>query len=86
MKNLNLIVWVTQLGLSVGFPLAGSAIAGVWLRQRFDLGSWVVLVAIGLGLICAIDGFRFSLKTMERLSKPDRNHDEPPPVSFNDHL
>ena len=85
MKNLNLIVWLTQLGYSVAFPLAGFTLLAVWLRQRFDLGIWVILVGIGVGLVCAVDGFRNSLKTMERLSKDQKKDDEPPPVSFNDH-
>jgi hypothetical protein len=42
-----------------------------------------VLVGIFVGLVCAVDGMRVSLKAMERMSK-DKN-EEPPPVSFNDH-
>lgn len=68
MKNLNLLVWLTQLGFSVAFPLAGFTLLAVWLRQKFDLGVWVLLVGIGIGLYSAIDGFRQSLKTMEKLS------------------
>lgn len=84
MKNLSLLVWLTQLGFSVAFPLAGFVLLAVWLRERFSLGVWVIWIGIILGVICAIDGLRTSLKAMERLSgsKPDR---EPPPVSFNDH-
>lgn len=84
MKNLNLIVWLTQLGYSVVFPLAGFTLAAVWLRQKFGLGIWILFVGIGLGFICAIDGFRTSLKAMERMAK-DQKEDAPPPVSFNDH-
>ena len=69
MKNLNLIIWLTQLGYSVAFPLAGFTLLALWLRQRFDLGSWIVLVGIGLGFICAVDGFRNSLKIMEKLPR-----------------
>lgn len=85
MKNLNLIVWLTQLGYSVAFPLAGFTLLAVWLRQKFNLGPWVLFVGIGLGVISAVDGFRASLKTMERLAEKDPKDDEPPPVSFNDH-
>lgn len=85
MKNLNLIVWLTQLGYSVAFPLAGFTLLALWLRQRFDLGIWVVLVGIGLGFICAVDGFRNSLKIMEKLGRDEKKDDTPPPVSFNDH-
>lgn len=84
MKNLTLLVWLTQLGFSVAFPLAGLTLLAVWLQEQFSLGVWVVIVGVALGLICAVDGLRISLKTMERLSrdKPDK---DPPPVSFNDH-
>lgn len=83
MKHLRLLVWLTQLGLSVAIPLGGFVWLALWLRTRFDLGIWVVIVGVILGLICAIDGLRSSLKTMEQMSKDD--HGSPPPVSFNDH-
>ena len=84
MKNVNLLIWLTQLGISVAAPLGGFIWLGIWLRQRFGLGIWVVLVCIFLGLVCAIDGMRVSLKAMERMAK-DKQEDDPPPVSFNDH-
>lgn len=83
MKNLNLLIWLTQLGISVAAPLAGFIWLGIWLRQRFDLGIWVVLICIFVGIICAIDGMRVSLKAMERMTKDKK--DEDPPVSFNNH-
>ena len=33
MKDLGLLVWLTQLGLSVAFPLAGFVLLGLWLRR-----------------------------------------------------
>lgn len=83
MKNLSMLVWLTQLGLSVAFPLAGFVLVAVWLRDRFDLGFWVIIVGILFGVVGAVDGLRTSLKAMERLAKDKK--DEPPPVSFNDH-
>ncbi len=83
MKDVHLLIWLTQLGISVAVPLGGFIWLGIWLRQRFDLGVWVVLAGIFVGVVCAIDGLRSSLKAMERMGK---NKDEdPPPVSFNDH-
>jgi hypothetical protein len=84
MKNISLIVWLTQLGFSVALPPAGFILLAVWLRNRFDLGLWVLWVGIIIGLCGAIDGLRSSLKAMERLSK-DKPDDTPPPVSYNDH-
>ena len=85
MKELNLLVWLTQLGISVAGPLAGFSLLVVWLRQRFDLGIWVLLVGIVLGISGAIDGFRVSMKAMEQMTKNKPSQNDPPPVSFNDH-
>jgi hypothetical protein len=85
MKELNLLVWLTQLGISVAGPLAGFILLAVWLRQRFDLGIWVLLVGIVLGISGAIDGFRVSMKAMEQMTKNKPSQNDPPPVSFNDH-
>ncbi len=83
MKDLNLLVWLTQLGMSVAFPLGGLILLGVWLYRRFHWGVWVIWVGTILGLILALDGLRVSLKALARMSKkPDR---EPPSVSFNEH-
>lgn len=85
MKNLNLIVWLTQLGLSVAGPLAGFTLLALWLRQRFDLGIWVLILGIIFGISGAIDGFRVSMKAMEQMAKDKPGEKDPPPVSFNDH-
>lgn len=83
MKDINLLVWLTQLGLSVAFPLGGFILLAVWLQSRFDWGSWVIWVGAALGLLFAVDGLRVCLKTLSRLSKKPEN--QPPSVSFNEH-
>ena len=82
MKDLTLLAWLTQLGFSVGFPLAGFILLAVWLRDRFGLGNWILWIGIGVGFISAMDGLRVSLKAMDRIS---RKKDDPPPIAFNDH-
>ena len=84
MKELNLLVWLTQLGLSVAVPPILLIWLGIWLRNDCGWGNWVLWVCIVLGMIFAIDGLRTSLKAMERLSKSKKD-DVPPAVSFNDH-
>ena len=83
MKNLQLLTWLTQLGLSTAVPLAGFVLLAVWLRNRFGLGNWVLFVGIGLGLFSAIDGFYKSLKALDGLSKEKKK--EKNPVSFSEH-
>lgn len=85
MKDLNLLVFLSQLGLSVALPLAGFTLLGLWLRDQYGLGNWVLYAGIGLGLYCAVDGFRQTLKVMEHMGK-DKKEDDPPPVSFNEHV
>ena len=77
MKNISLIVWLTQLGMSVAVPPAGFILLTVWLKNRFDLGLWVIWIGIILGLIGAIDGLRTSLKAMELLSR-EKNEEKKP--------
>ena len=85
MKEFNLLVWLTQLGISVAAPLALCTVGAVWLRSRFQLGSWILLLGIGLGLFLAVDGFRTSVIAMERMSRKKEDDASPPSVSFNDH-
>lgn len=87
MKEVNMLVWMTQLGVSVAAPLAGFSLLGLWLRSRFGLGVWVMIVCIILGLIGSVNGFRSALKIMERMdtSVKKGKNPPPPPVSFNEH-
>ena len=83
MKDLNLLVWLTQLGLSVAVPPAAFIWLAVWLQNRFAWGNWVIWVAIALGIYCAVTGFISSLRTLSAMS--GRKKKEMPAVSFNDH-
>ena len=85
MKKMNLLIWLTQLGLSVVVPLGGFILLALWLRQQFGWGDWVIIVGVLLGVVCAVDGLRTSLKAMERMSK-DKKEEQAPPVSFNEHI
>jgi uncharacterized membrane protein len=83
MKNLQLLTWLTQLGLSTAVPLAGFILLAVWLRNRFGVGNWVLFVGIVLGVFSAIDGFYKSLKALENLTKEKKK--DKPPISFSEH-
>lgn len=83
MKDLSLLVWLTQLGLSVAFPLAGFILLVLWLHDSLGWGSWVIWVGVVLGFGCAVIGFRDSLRAMDRMSREGKKPD--PPVSFNEH-
>ena len=83
MKDINLLVWVTQLGLSVVAPLAGFVLLAVWLRNKFQLGTWVVIAGVVIGLISAISGLQVTIAAMEKMAKG--KSEDKPSVGFNDH-
>ena len=83
MKSMRLLVWLTQLGLSVVLPLLGFILGAFWLHNTYGWGKWVLWVGILIGIICAVDGLRVSLKAMEQMSR--NKNEQKPPVSFNEH-
>ena len=83
MKELSLLVWLTQLGLSVSLPMCGFVLLAVWLKNQFSWGNWVIFVGIGLGLFCAIDGFVRNLKALDRIGNDKKKRT--PPISFQEH-
>ena len=85
MKDLNLLVWLTQLGLSVAMPLIGFAFLGVWLNRSCGFGQWTIWAGLILGILSAINGFRSSLHAMKLMSR-DKKQTDAPPVSFNEHM
>lgn len=87
MKEINMLVWITQLGIGVAVPLAGFIWLGIWLQNRFSLGAWCVILFCAIGMITAFDGLKVSLKAMERLDKfrKKKEKKEFSGASFNDH-
>jgi hypothetical protein len=76
MRNLSLLIWFSQLGLSVAVPLVGAVGLSVWLYNRFSLGIWVILLGVAVGLYGAIDGLRTSLKAMKQLAEQDADKEQ----------
>lgn len=83
MKNVSMLVWLTQLGLSVAVPPVCFVLLAVWLRDSCGWGDWVLWAGIALGLYCAAAGLVSTLRTMERMSRENKR--EQPAVAFNDH-
>lgn len=83
MKNLSLLVWLTQLGLSVALPLIGFIWLGIWLKNSCGWGLWALLVCVLLGLVLAVDGLRSSLKLMDRMAKDETEKENG--ICFNEH-
>ena len=78
MKELSMLLWLTQLGASIAFPLGGFVWLAVWLRDKYELGVWVIIAGAVLGVAGAVDGLRYSLKAMELMSRDKKENKKPP--------
>jgi len=83
MRDLKLLIWITQLGLSVAVPPTVLILLAIWLKNRFDWGAWVIIAGVILGLLLAAEGLHSSLKAMKHMAKKEK--EDTPPISFNDH-
>lgn len=84
MKDYSMLVWLSQVGISVVAPLASFVFCALWLRDQFGLGCWIIWTGLILGIICAVTGFRQCLHLMERMDARNNNKEEPP-LGFNEH-
>ena len=64
------LVWLTQFGLSVVVPPTLCIAGSVWLRHRFTLGGWVVVVGVVVGVLAAVSCLRCSLQALDRQGRP----------------
>lgn len=62
-ENLALL---TQLGLSVSVPPILCVYAASWLRNRFDLGIWIMVVFLIYGVVGGVTAFWKVWKTAEK--------------------
>lgn len=84
MKILNLLMWVTQFGISIIFPTCFFLILAVWLQNRFGLGVWIVIVLGILGVLTSISTAKSCLLSLRKAAEEASERKEPP-IAFNDH-
>lgn len=84
MKILSLLLWVTQFGFSILFPMCFFLILANWLQARFSLGMWVTVVFFILGALTTVSTVRSCLHSLRRAAE-EASSQTPPPIAFNDH-
>lgn len=84
MKLLNLLMWVTQFGLSALLPLCFFLFLAVWLQQKFALGFWIFIVLGILGVLITISTVKANWKALQKAAEEAADRKEPP-IAFNDH-
>ena len=85
MKILNLLLWVTQFGFSILFPLCFFLLLATWLQAKFALGMWVVVVFGILGLMTTVSTVKSCLKSIQKAADEASDRKEVP-IAFNDHI
>ena len=84
MKLLNLLMWVTQFGVSIIFPTVFFLWLAVWLQGKFGLGMWVLILFGILGVLTSVSTTRSCLRSMRKAAE-ELSSDSTPPIAFNDH-
>ncbi len=77
-KNITLL---TQVGLTVATPLVICIWGASWLKNRFNMGEWIVLVGILLGIGSSVSG----LVEFIRYQSKKANKETKTPTGFNKH-
>ncbi|MBQ9148636.1 MAG: AtpZ/AtpI family protein [Oscillospiraceae bacterium] len=85
MKHLSLIMWVTQFGVSLVFPLFVFLWLGHWLQNEFGFGIWIMAVCGIIGFLTSVSTAKSCWKSMRKAAEELSQRDEPPTVAFNDH-
>lgn len=83
-KILSMLLWVTQLGLSILLPLCIFLLAGTWLRQRYDMGMWIMVVLGILGFLTSLSTARSCIRALCKEAR-EAGKDEQAPSAFNQH-
>jgi len=84
MKILNLLMWVTQFGLSIIFPTLFFLWLAVWLQGRFGLGMWVLVVLGSIGVLTSVSTAKSCYRSMKKAAD-ELSDRKDTPIAFNDH-
>lgn len=50
LRVLSQFYWITQFGFSLVTPPLMCITLAIWLQKRFELGAWIILLGLFLGL------------------------------------
>lgn len=72
-----------QLGFSLIIPPVFLVLCAWWLQNRFDLGVWIMILAIAVGILSGLSsGYTLLRKAME---DPESRKEESKAVNFYSH-
>ena len=84
MRFWSLLVWVTQFGFSVLFPVCFFLLLGSWLCNTYGMGQWVLTLCGVLGVLTTIRTVRSCIRSLRKEAEQASDRKENP-VAFNEH-
>ena len=82
-EALNNISVYGQMGFTIVVPPVLLCLLGLWLRNKFGLGSWVIVAAIAVGLLSAFTTI-YKL-CMQFLAKSTKEENKNRKISYRRH-
>ena len=83
LRVLSHFYWITQFGFSLVTPPLMCIALAIWLQKRFELGAWIILVALLLGMGaagCTFYSFAKRFAGRKTAQTPEQNI-----ISFRNH-
>ena len=71
------LAMVTQFGIGTITPMLLCIFAALWLKTRFGLGDWVVLIGVFMGVGSGFMSMMKMIRQMSELSKKEDDDDSP---------
>ena len=84
MKLWSLLVWVTQFGFSVLFPVCFFLLLGSWLQNAYGWGQWILVLCGVLGVLTTIRTVSSCIRSLRKEAERASDGKETP-VAFNEH-
>ena len=83
MKQLQKLLWLTQLGVSLVTPPLLCLLLGHLAQSKWGWGTWVMVAAILIGLAASACSAASFLRYCKRNSEKEGTGDKP--IAFNNH-
>ena len=83
MKQLQKLLWLTQLGVSLVTPPLLCLLLGHLAQSKWGWGTWVMVAAILIGLAASACSAASFLRDCKRNSEREGKGDKP--IAFNNH-
>lgn len=65
-RNMRALAWMTQFGLNMVTPLVLCIIIAAWLKNKFNIGDWIIFAAIIIGVGSSVINMFSFIKTVSK--------------------